>query len=134
MTTETKSTLTTESLTESSHTPGPWMAAASPSSIVGWPIVGPRGRAVASVHCRRGDTAEGKQINAEAGANARLIASAPDLLEALKKLKAAVNDILLPELAKRNVGTAELWAQMQWGEAVHKTDMAIEMAEGVKRG
>lgn len=62
----------------------------------------------------------------------RLIASAPDLLNALKKLKAAVTDILLPELQKRNVGTDELCTQMQWGEAVHKTDMAIEMAEGIK--
>lgn len=68
------------------HTPGPWVAAASPSSIVGWPIIGPGGRAVASVHYRRGDTAEGQQINAEAGANARLIAAAPDLLAALKAM------------------------------------------------
>ena len=22
------------------HTPGPWMAAAKPSSVVGWPVVG----------------------------------------------------------------------------------------------
>ena len=30
-------------------TDGPWMAAASPSSIVGWPIVGQQGSSVASV-------------------------------------------------------------------------------------
>jgi len=70
---------------QSSHTPGPWMAAASASSIVGWPVVGPRGRAVASVHCVRGDTPEGKLINAEAGANARLIAAAPNMAAALKR-------------------------------------------------
>lgn len=68
------------------HTPGPWIAAASASSIVGWPIVGPRGRAVASVHCRRGDTPEGAQINSEAGANARLIAAAPELYGICKQV------------------------------------------------
>lgn len=67
-----------------SHTPGPWVAAAGPSSIVGWPVVGPRGRAVATVHYLRGDTPEGKRVNAEAGANACLVAAAPDLLEVLR--------------------------------------------------
>jgi hypothetical protein len=68
-----------------SHTPGPWIAAAGPSSIVGWPVVGPRGRAITTVHYLRGDTPEGKRVNAEAGANACLIAAAPDLLALAKQ-------------------------------------------------
>lgn len=91
------------------HTPGPWVAAASPSSIVGWPIIGPGGRAVASVHCRRGDTAEGQQINAEAGANARLIAAAPDLLEACKAMLEEYGGIdrVCGDMAKDAIAKAE---------------------------
>lgn len=69
-----------------SHTHGPWIAAAGPSSIVGWPVVGPRGRAIATVHYLRGDTPEGKRVNAEAGANARLIAAAPDLFDIVRDM------------------------------------------------
>lgn len=57
------------------HTPGPWMAAAKPSSIVGWPVVAPRamGRSICNV-----------TVHDEAQGNARLIAAAPDMLAALK--------------------------------------------------
>lgn len=74
------------------HTKGPWLAASHPSSLLGWPVVGHRARAICSVHMRKGETEEGCQINAEAGANAKLIAAAPELLEALEAYLAVEAD------------------------------------------
>lgn len=60
-------------MANSKWTSGTWMAAAKPSSVVGWPIVSsPMGQAIANVH-----------MNDEAMANAHLIAAAPDLYKAL---------------------------------------------------
>lgn len=62
-------------------TPGPWMAAARPSSIVGWPVVArPHGKSICSVSWLPGLPAAAE---AEVRANARLISAAPDLLKAL---------------------------------------------------
>jgi len=63
-------------MNESKHTPGPWMAASRPSSIVGWPVVAPGdgGRSVCNITTGH-DQSE---------ANAHLISAAPDLLAALK--------------------------------------------------
>jgi hypothetical protein len=67
------------------HTPGPWMAPPY-SSVVGLPIVAsPSGRSIAKVTYF--DLGEGfENHNAESVANARLIAAAPDLLAAIKKV------------------------------------------------
>lgn len=70
-------------------TPGPWFA--SPySSIVGIGVLGVGGRVIASVAVAPGfnptakhDKQEHVEYAAEIGANARLIAAAPDLYEAL---------------------------------------------------
>lgn len=65
------------------HTAGPWVAAPY-SSMVGAPVVAsPSGRPVCSVtYFALGDGFEGHdEVSA---ANARLIAAAPDLLEALE--------------------------------------------------
>jgi hypothetical protein len=62
------------------HTGGTWLAAAKPSSVVGWPIISsPLARCVANVH----------GTDEESKANARLIAAAPDLLEALQYVLSA---------------------------------------------
>lgn len=61
----------------SEYTEGPWIAAAKPSSIVGWPICSESGRVICNV--------------ASGGADANLIAAAPDLLEALEAAMDFIN-------------------------------------------
>ena len=81
------------------HTPGPWLAASKPSSVVGLPVVATRtGRSVASVSF----FALGQQFSnhdAESQANAKLIAAAPDLFEACAGVWAALADTDDPRLA-----------------------------------
>ena len=61
-------------------TEGPWMAAARPSSIVGWPVVGTRqGRSICSV-----------TVHDEAPANARAIAAVPELFDRLDEQRAEI--------------------------------------------
>lgn len=71
------------------HTEGPWMAAAAPSSVVGWPIIGPQGRVIANVawtpkppHASDEEYAE---FVATCKANANLIAASNDLLLAAER-------------------------------------------------
>lgn len=70
------------------HTPGPWIAASSPSSVVGWPIVGQEGRAICAITWPRymQRSAVSEEFYQECAANARLIAAAPALYEALKAM------------------------------------------------
>jgi len=75
------------------HTPGPWMVAAGPSSIVGWPVVGSGGRAIASLtwwpreHFQPAVTDEAYDaLVAEIGANGRLIAAAPNMAGLIARL------------------------------------------------
>lgn len=81
------------------HTPGPWMVAARPSSIVGWPVVAQGlGRSICSLSWlgKKPDDVTDEQFaayRAEVEANGRLIAAAPDLLEALKLADAALREI-----------------------------------------
>ena len=77
-----------------SFTPGPWMAAAAPSSVVGWPVVGGMGRSIANVtwlpkdaaSVLGGSDADYDAFNKQCRANARLIASAPELYGALTEV------------------------------------------------
>ena len=81
-------------MAERKHTPGPWLAAAKPSSIVGWPIVQPAtGRLICNINYVQRtvidpEVAGDRAFNRESEANARLIAAAPDLLKALRALVA----------------------------------------------
>lgn len=64
----------------SAHTPGPWQV--KPNSV-GGPTVGPEGSVVADIRTYGGPHVGGRQ-HPQTDANARLIAAAPDLLEALR--------------------------------------------------
>ncbi|WP_303713333.1 hypothetical protein [Brevundimonas naejangsanensis] len=82
------------------HTPGKWLAAAKPSSVVGWPVVAaPMGQVicdVAIINKKPDHVSDGEfsAYYAQVEANARLIAAAPDLFEAgvglLKAYRSAV--------------------------------------------
>lgn len=68
-------------------TPGPWMAAASPSSVVGWPVVAcgdspQAGRSIASLSYLPGHA----ESEVEAKANGHQIAASPRLYDALENL------------------------------------------------
>jgi hypothetical protein len=71
----------------SAHTPGPWSI--HPGAFNGARIDGPNGRGVAHATQRDPHPTFGEGITQqEADANARLIAAAPDLLEALQEATA----------------------------------------------
>jgi hypothetical protein len=70
------------------HTPGPWTLEA-PEDKAGWTIQGPDEK-VAHLYLY-GPTTGGPRTRGEPSANARLIAAAPELLEALQKLVAAID-------------------------------------------
>lgn len=84
--------------TKSKHTEGPWLAAATPSSVVGWPVVQPAtGRVICTLnyiqHTEIDPVVAGdRAFNAESRANARLVAAAPELLEALKAAETACTE------------------------------------------
>jgi hypothetical protein len=76
-------------MTQATHTPGHWLMAAKPSSVVGWPIVAtPSGRSICSLNYVQHSSIDPKvsgddAFNRESRANGLLIAAAPDLLEAV---------------------------------------------------
>lgn len=82
-------------------TAGPWLAAAKPSSIVGWPVVSPAagGRSICNV-----------SANDDAQANAHLIAAAPDMLAALQftrqELAPLLNDDRHSRMVRDRINTA----------------------------
>lgn len=90
------------------HTPGPWMAAGKPSSVVGWPVVGPIGRSICSVSWMpqkaypNVSDADYAGFYLECEANSRLIAAAPDLLDAAKLFTKAAHDVR-DELNRRGI-------------------------------
>jgi len=95
-------------MSEPKHTPGPWVAASSPSSVVGWPICGKMGRIIGDVACLH--ARPGTDAYAEVEANAHLIAAAPDLLAALKRcvvLAAAHPGGDDPNVARANAAIAK---------------------------
>lgn len=109
------------------HTPGPWLAG-KPSSVVGWPVVSTReGRLICNINYVQRSQIDpnvpgDRAFNAESGANARLIAAAPDLLKAAKQLSAVYESI---------------WVKMSDGEmalcrrAWDEMDAAVAKAEGL---
>lgn len=78
--------------TETKHTPGPWLMADKPSSVVGWPVVQQgTGRAICTLnyiqHTQIDPKVPGdRAFNAESRANGQVIEASPDLLAACKLL------------------------------------------------
>ena len=103
-----------ESAPKTEHTPGPWKA--QDESNYSAPIIEGDGRPVAEVY---GDGLEQRK------ANARLIAAAPDLLEALKTL--------FRECAMVHKHWGENCNQAAADAAVTKANAAIFKAEGTAR-
>jgi hypothetical protein len=75
------------------HTQGPWIAASKASSVVGLPVVAQSGRSIASVSYF--NLGEGfANHERESLANSRLIAAAPDMLQALDDARFFIQDCL----------------------------------------
>lgn len=106
------------------HTPGKWLAAAKPSSVVGWPVVAaPMGQVicdVAIINKKPDHISDGEfsAYYAQVEANARLIAAAPDLLEALAVL---VTDC------------SQIWSEAEF-PALKQARAAIARARGEQDG
>jgi len=71
-----------------SHTPGPWRIGDAGNTIFGPPNGNPSPERVATIHGGTSDQAAVDRLNIMK-ANARLIAAAPELLEALKRVRHA---------------------------------------------
>lgn len=87
------------------YTPGPWLMAAKPSSIVGWPVVAPDGRSICTLnyvhHSAIDPKVEGDDaFNRESRANGRLIARAPELLDENTALRSRLSDMAARELVR----------------------------------
>ena len=81
-------------------TPGGWIAATGPSSIVGWPVVSRQGRSICRMTWveRAVPAGEAEETKAETRANAAFIAAAhndmPALLDALERMQKALRMIV----------------------------------------
>lgn len=97
------------------YTPGPWMMASKPSSVVGWPIVAQTGRLIASINYVQTSAIDPKvegddAFNRESKANGRLLEAAPCMFEAMAKAKVLIgarNDTLTEAARQSNI--AEAW-------------------------
>ena len=95
------------------HTPGPWAAMPSRVSTLEWVICADPGSPILRV---RSLCAAGKVVpHGESEGNARLVAAAPDLLQALRDLLQVIeHDQLIPEsvsymrLARAAMAKAEI--------------------------
>jgi len=68
-------------MTDGKHTPGPWEYAAGD-------VIDREGRVIAELYDGNGEPRLGKAARLEADTNGRLIAAAPEMLEALRPLAA----------------------------------------------
>jgi hypothetical protein len=82
------------------------MAAVSPSSVVGWPVVRQGvGRSICSISYLPKDAAP--EVYAESEANARLIAAAPELYEALQLMEMRFGHVRVPQVEAARAALAK---------------------------
>lgn len=108
------------------HTPGPWKY-----DDIWSLIIGPKKEEVCAIHSA---TIGGNptRINRDiSGANANLIASAPDLLEACKAERKLLNDIYNRAINGEVIKTRDL--AMQIIEITEFANQAISKAEGKEK-
>ena len=74
----------------SKHTPGPWMAHFEEAYFVTGPDLG---RVAMMTNLKGAHGLGGRRSGNESAANARLIAAAPDLLDALEELSLLMDDV-----------------------------------------
>lgn len=110
----------------SKHTPGPWILASNPKQIL-FKVEGHPYRLLAEAHHAvfNDGTGQGSLTDEEVKANARLIAAAPDLLEALKAY--ADSDDCDADGAP-DANNSRHWETCRWCRA----QATIAKAEGVK--
>jgi hypothetical protein len=101
--------------TSPAHTPGPWILSESDSAASSFGIADANGSSIASVGDGRHDGAP-----EESAANARLIAAAPDLLDAC---------MTLAEVASDSVELGD-WPELI--KAIEQADAAIAKADGTQ--
>ena len=108
-------------------TPGPWMAATAISSVVGLPVVAQTGRLICNVNHAHdpvhGKVAGDDAFNREAIANARLIAAAPELLDALRQCQSALAMMVAPDAIK-STSVLHAFAQVTAAEVVARAAIA----------
>jgi hypothetical protein len=108
-----------------SHTPGPWQVYAdTPSIEPNWHIVtnASRMRVLANVHIEPGNEVD--------AANARLIAAAPELLEACQAIFACIESGMLVRSTANDFDSDWAIRQLPLVRSLAKLNEAIAKAEG----
>lgn len=105
-----------------SHTKGPWRVSREGTLVMGGENEPGERILIARAHYGARPDPSGEQ----AEANARLIAAAPELLQALERLTRAVQDVAGPEPSESRYGS--LWAELR-AEA-KEAEAAIAKARG----
>jgi len=111
-------------------TPGPWMMAAHPSSVVGWPVVKcgeGGGRSICSLSYLPGN----EEVMAEARANGQAIEAVPDLIAAVGELVAfvAIMHGRGPECTIPDEVTTPIGVPVKLGDIMRNAQVLLERIE-----
>lgn len=98
-------------MSEAKHTPGPW-SIQEYSNFSGWSVSAPVRGCIAERWYPTSDAVERIYPKDEMAANARLIAAAPEMLEALRRMAARFlcthpDDVAIAEQARAAIAKAE---------------------------
>jgi hypothetical protein len=111
----------------SKHTPGPWTAKRGSNETLGypWEVMGPDGKTICDILLDHNDEAVTGEDLERAEANARLIAAAPALLEALREAERVIR-----WAAQESAGRVKAEIIGGWLYHADKCRAAIAQAEG----